>query len=110
MKNKEVVKSARLVLDEGLSLTGLLLLPVSSAGRESLLWKRGDETLRVPGGAGEADPESLLLPQRVFSLLQCSQRLEVRALHLSDSEEDEEEAVPLPEELEPSPGCGAILG
>lgn len=31
-------------------------------------------------------------------------------LHRSDSEEDEEEAVPLPEELELSPGCGAILG
>lgn len=28
-----------------------------------------------------------------------------------DAEEDEdEEAVPLPEELEQSPGCGAILG
>lgn len=63
VKNKEVANSVRLVLDEGLSLTGLLLLLlVSAAGRESLLWRRGDTTLRVPGSPGEADPELLLLP------------------------------------------------
>lgn len=110
--------SAWLTADEGLSLAGLLLALVSVVGRESRLWSRGDVVLGVAGRLGVVEPELLAPPHRFFccfSFGQCSRWVDIKLLPFSDPEEEEvlekdEEPVPLPEELELSPGCGAILG
>lgn len=125
MKDREVVNSAWLTAGEGLSLAGLLLALVSVVWRERRLWSRGDMALGVEGRLGVVEPDLLASSRRpLFCFTLCSWWLEVKLLPLSDpeeeeeevveeeedEEEDEEEAVPLPEELELSPGCGAILG
>lgn len=130
VKERQEVNSDWLRVGEGLSLAGLLLVFVSVVGKESLLWRRGDIVPGVPGRLG-AELELLALPHRLlgcFSRWPWSRWLKVRLLLLFEPEEEEleeeeedeeekeeeegedEEAVPLPEELELSPGCGAILG
>lgn len=105
-------------MDEGLSLAGLPPA-LDSVGRvESRLWSSGDMALGLAGTLGGVElklPVPLLWFLCCFSFGQSSRWLEVKVLPLSDPDEveeaeEDEEAVPLPEEPELSPGCGAILG
>lgn len=75
----------------------------------------------LAGRLGVVEPELVVPPHRLldcFSFWECSRWLVDKLQLFSDPEEEgdeevveeDEEAVPLPEELELSPGCGAILG
>lgn len=94
MKEREVVNSDWLTVDEGLSLAGLLPLLVSVVGTENWLWSKGGMVLGVPRRLEMVEPELLVLPHRLrgcFSLWPFSRWLEVRLLLLFDPEEEEEE-------------------
>lgn len=57
MKDREVVNSDWLTVDEGHSLAGLLL-PLASVDRsESRLWSRGDMVLGLAGTLGVVEPK-----------------------------------------------------
>lgn len=120
VKDRELVNSVWLTVDEGLSLAGLQLTVASAGWRESRLWSRGETVMGLAGRLGVVEPELLPPLSRLFdcfSLWECSRWLVVKLQLFSDTEEEDEEvveedeeAVPLPEELELSPGWGAILG
>lgn len=108
VNDKELVNSGSLTGDEGFSLTEAAPAPGSAGWKEIRLC---GAVLGLEGTAGAGELE-LLPPPLLFCCLSlwqdwlppCSDPDE------EDDVEEAEDAVPLPEELEPSPGCGAILG
>ena len=71
VKDREVVNSDWLTVDEGVTLAGvteleLLLVLASVVCRESRLWSRGDMVVGVAGRLGVAEPKLLAPTHRLL--------------------------------------------